>query len=65
MAETAMAKLTNDARKEFFADMDVQAVTEKLNADPGFLQKTLLSNADSYALLVKSMSYPLFKNNNV
>ncbi|MBV4547981.1 RHS repeat domain-containing protein [Pseudomonas triticicola] len=65
LAETAMAKLTNDVRKEFFADMDVQAVTEKLNADPGFLQKTLLSNADSYALLVKSMSYPLFKNNNV
>ncbi|WP_434708586.1 RHS repeat protein [Pseudomonas sp. R1-1] len=64
LAETAMKKLTDDARAEFFGNMDVQAVTEKMNGDPGFLQKILLSNADSYALLVKSISNPLLKNSN-
>lgn len=66
LASVAMEKLTDGARKDFFGDMQVSAVTSKLNSDPGFLQKTLLFNADSYALLVKSIwsASTLSKSNN-
>jgi hypothetical protein len=50
-----------ERREKYFGKADAAGIEKQLNDSPELLNRVLLSNADSIAILVKSLAYPLVK----
>ncbi|MCY1465970.1 hypothetical protein D9M71_841830 [compost metagenome] len=61
IAETTMKYTIEERRMKYFGGADRAGIEKQLNESPELLYRVLLSNADSIAILVKSLAYPVIE----
>jgi insecticidal toxin complex protein TccC len=61
IGEYSMKYIIAERREKYFGKADAVGIEKQLNDNPELLNRVLLSNADSIAILVKSLAYPLVK----
>jgi len=61
IGEFSMKHIDAERREKYFGKADAVGIERQLNDSPELLNRVLLSNADSIAILVKSLAYPLVR----
>ncbi|MDF9900724.1 RHS repeat domain-containing protein [Pseudomonas laurylsulfatiphila] len=61
IGESSMKHIIAERREKYFGKADAVGIERQLNDSSELLNRVLLSNADSIAILVKSLAYPLVR----